>query len=344
MAFFFIVAMTLPYSTESGAYMHNRLMIKLPFLMLPFALFSVPNWTKKDLHRLFYVFVLLLVFGSIKVLWAYWLNFEQATEEVGKGDAITHAVNHIRYSLMVVVGIMLLIELWRKQFVLKHQWERPLQIGIGLFLVVFLHILAARSGLVLFYALVFYYIMEYIYRSRRYFLGIGMLVFLLTLPLMAYKFVPSFQKKVNYVVWDFKKFQEGEIIGYSDGQRWLSWQIGWQIAKENPVLGVGAGDLKHEVWNHYETHYPSMDRQLYKMPHNQLLTVWAGSGLLGVVLFLAAFGYSFWYKKSRRFKLLTLFKTMLFLSFMVENTIENAVGIALFLLFELLFLKYLELD
>lgn len=344
MVFFFIVAMTVPYSTESGQYMHNRLMVKLPFLLLPFAFFSVPNWTKKEIQCLFYAFVGLLVFGSLKVLVEYSLNFEYATAAVGRGDTITHEVNHIRYSLMVVVGLMLLIYLYRKQFVWKYPWERWVQIGVGVFLLVFLHILAARSGLILFYLLISFYLVEYIYTSGKYMLGLVIFFFLMSLPFLSYQTIPSFKNKIDYVVWDFQEFQKGKTEGYSDGQRWLSWQIGWEIAKENPILGIGAGDLKKEVWGYYETHHPLMKPNLYKMPHNQFLTVWAGSGILGLCLFLWAYFLGFWQKKTTSFKLYFLFKAMLFLSFIVENTIENAIGIALFLLFEILFLKYIELD
>lgn len=342
--FFLIVFWTLPYSTDSSEYMFNRLLVKLPFLLLPFAFFSIPKLSRKTIHFLFYILLLFLCISSVQLLVEYAYNVEAAIEAIGQGAAITSEVNHIRHSLLIATGIALIAFLLDKGIVLKYKWEPYLLMGVCGFLIAFLHVLAARSGLVIFYLLILYVILKYIYRTGKFFNGMAIVLCLMALPVLAYQGLPSFKKKIDYVLWDFKQSQLGKRVGFSDGQRWVSWRAGLSIIKENPVLGVGAGDLKKEVWSYYQRVIPTLAEPLYKMPHNQFISVWAGSGLLGLFVFLWAFLVGLKEKKLRQFEPYLLFKGMILLSFLVENTIENAVGIAFYLFFELLFLKYLEAE
>jgi len=158
-------------------------------------------------------------------------------------------------------------------------------------------------------------------------------------PIVAYKAIPSLNIKVGYMLHDLDMFWQGKGNRFSDGQRIISLQAGLRVAKQNPILGVGAGDLKQSMKATYEQHFSSFP---YKLPHNQLITIAAGTGIVGLLLFLIGFFTPLFYRRNYRHPLFLTLHIIIFLSFLVENTIENSVGVAFYLLWLLITLKYLQ--
>jgi probable O-glycosylation ligase (exosortase A-associated) len=79
----------------------------------------------------------------------------------------------------------------------------------------------------------------------------------------------------------FTSIQEFESDG-SAGSRLVSWQAGWDIARENPILGVGVrnSSLITEQYGVQEGNNRAI--------HSQYLQLAADSGLVGLALYLAA--------------------------------------------------------
>jgi hypothetical protein len=78
------------------------------------------------------------------------------------------------------------------------------------------------------------------------------------------------------------------------------------------------------------------------MPHNQLVSVWAGTGLFGLFLFVLGGIYPLLSKKRYNEPHFLSICLIILFSFMVENTIENAIGIGFHLLFLLIGMNYLK--
>jgi O-antigen ligase/tetratricopeptide (TPR) repeat protein len=81
-------------------------------------------------------------------------------------------------------------------------------------------------------------------------------------------------------------------IDNSSKLRLNAWKWSWELIKEKPLLGVGAGnwkiaELKHENQQNEGFIY------IYKA-HNDFLETTAENGLIGGLLFLAIFGLIFW--------------------------------------------------
>ena len=108
-------------------------------------------------------------------------------------------------------------------------------------------------------------------------------------------------------------------------------------------MGVGAGDLPRETARLVNQYFPKY-LETPKMPHNQFLYILAGTGLLGLSLSLLAFYYPLWLNRYRRYYLFATFQVMVFVSFLVEYTIETAMGVAWYLFYTLFFMKMAEQD
>jgi len=334
---FLLVLLSSIYSSDFD-YTLERLRIKLPFLLLPFAFLVMPSLSKKTYYSLYYLFLLLMTAACIYTGINYLLHYDQIIEGMRMGQAIPTIGNHIRFSLMLALAILGGALLWHHQYFWKRNGERWLILAMTLFLFAFIHILSVRSGLLVLYLSIAFLAVRYIWLQKQWILGSLVLAGLFLLPWGAYQLIPSFKAKIDYSRHDLSMYLKGEGQMYSDAERLISLQVGWEIAKENLLFGVGAGDLRQEVKDRFSDQHP--DFSTYKMPHNQFMTILAGTGILGLAFFIFAFFYPLFYQKNFRNGLFFTLHIILFFSFLVENTIENAVGIAFYLLFLLMGLKY----
>ncbi len=342
--FFFLVLVSSMWS-EDSTYLMERLRIKLPFLLLPFVIISIPPFSERQYLSLFYFLVIVMFFSSLVVGNNYLQNFETITETINQGKVIPTPMHHIRFSLVLAFSILSGIVLWWKKFYLKYKWERHFIAFITVFLFYFIHVLSVRSGLFVLYFSILFFSVRYIYLTRRFKLGLATILGLVLLPIIAYKTIESFQAKVDYAKRDLEMYTLGKGKDYSDAERIISFEVGFEIGNKNPLFGVGAGDLKKEVEEYYATHF--IDVSTPKMPHNQFISTYAGTGIFGLLIFCFAFFYPLWYKGNYKDEIFASLHLIVFFSFMVENTIETAIGVAFYSFFLLIGINYLsgkELD
>ena len=335
---FFLVLVSALWS-EDGGYTLERLRIKLPFLILPFAFASVPSLKKREVLTVFYFLLLVMTVACIYVGMNYLANFDEVNEMIGRGKPIPTPSNHIRFSLVLAFTILAGIALVWEKFIFQFSWERWLLPLSTIFLFIFIHILSVRSGLLVLYLAILVTSLRYAFLSKRYGLIAIVLAILVSLPLVAYRTMPSFRQKINYARWDVRQYLEGNGQDYSDSERFLSMEIGLEIGNAHPVLGVGAGDLKQTVNEVYYDRYPELSP---KMPHSQFVSMYAGTGLLGLGVFLFSFLFPLFYKRRYQSLIFLGFHTIIFFSFFMENTVENNFGVSFYLLGVLLGIRYLE--
>ncbi|MCB0641079.1 MAG: O-antigen ligase family protein [Phaeodactylibacter sp.] len=336
---FLLVLVTALWSGDLD-YTMERLRIKAPFLILPFAFMSIPRFKRRELLFVLYFLVLVMFVASIYVGLNYLANFEAINDMIGRGKPIPTPSNHIRFSLVLGTSILAGGALFHENFYLRYSWERYLIGGITLFLFAFIHVLSVRSGLVVLYISMLCLGSWYVYHTRRYALGAGLVMAMVLLPIIAYQTIPSFQTKLRYAQWDLRQYMQGTGKDYSDSERITSVEVGLKIGNQHPFIGVGAGDLKSEVRRLYAGEYG--DIAAPKMPHNQFVSIYAGTGLSGLLIFLIGFFYPLYYQKNYKNILFVAFHIIIFFSFMMENTIENNFGVSFYLLFLLLGLNYLD--
>lgn len=329
------------FGTVDWPYYLERLKIRLPFLFLPLAFALFIPFSKKQFSGLLYFLVIVMTLSGIKVLGNYLLHYEVITESFLVGKSIPTPYNHIRYSLLTAFAIIAGIHLVQDRFYLKWKWEKSLIIFCTTFLFILIHILSVRSGLLALYLALFYLIIRLTIVYKKYKTGLAILASLVLLPYIVYRTVPSFKNKVDYSIYDYKSYMVGKKKSYSDIGRFTSIEVGLALAKQSPLMGVGAGNLKKEVHAYYQKNLPQIkDKAFWKMPHNQFISILAGTGIIGLLIFLFALFYPLFYKKNYTNSLLVCFYLMFLTSFLSENTIEGQIGTTFFLIFLLIILNY----
>lgn len=310
--------------------------IFLPFLLLPLGFLQLPRLSQLELSLLFFIFIILASLVCIGVGINYALDFKYITNSINLGKSIPTPVHHIRFSLLVAFSVVVGIWLIYERFFWRKPWERYLIGGLTAFLFIFQHILSVRSGLVVMYAACGLMMIYLIFLSKKMWLFAVLVPLMFIVPLTAYWTIPSLQNKVRYLLYDLDMMRHGNLDGFSDGQRFISWKMGIDIIKEKPVLGIGMANLKDNLAERYQAEYPDLKP---KKPHNQFLTIGAGTGLVGLSIFLVLFFTPLFYKKHYQRPPFMAFYTIIILSFLFENTLATSVGMSCFLFFALVMVQ-----
>jgi O-antigen ligase len=341
--------LTIPFFTvlisglwsEDLVYWLSRVRIRLPYLVLPIALMFLPPISKKQFLSLLYVFLITISINMSVVLINFAFHSELIIQHLGQGIPMPFLKAHIVYSLMAAFAVMVGWELWTVRFYVLSPIESKYILGMTIFLFIGMHIISVRSGLMALYICLFVKSLLFIFKYKKRSLGFYGLALIVCLPLVAYFTLPSLQNRINYTIWDLKHYAENQSFQKSDSERIISLRMAWQIVKQNPILGVGSGDLMNAISTEYATQYPNFK---VKEPHNNFLFVWLSTGLLGLIAFLFSFAYPLFYKKNYKNDLFLLLHTVMLVSFSVDYIVEGTFGTFFYIFFVCLFLKFFELS
>ena len=319
-------------------YWLERTQVRLPFLVLPWAFANLPALTGRQMRLVLYVLVWALTIICLGSAINISLHFDDMLVRIGQGDPIPVPRSHIRFSLILATGILAGGRLWLEGFYWRRRWERHFLGAALIFLFLFIHILSVRSGIAGLYVVLLFSLGWYVWHTRRWGIGLVALVVLLVVPAIALKTLPSFEMRVQYMLWDWQQYRQNTGNTYSDAERIISLRVGWQLWQENPWLGIGDGDLPDGVQRIVNEQYPQYG-DAPKLPHNQFLYILTGTGIIGLVLSLVAFITPVTVRRYRQFFLFAAFQVLIFTSFLVEYTIETSIGVAFYLFYTLWFMK-----
>jgi len=315
-------------STNTQDWLHH-IKLKLPFLILPWTIFALQPFSKKTIQIIHNVFIGTVVVSAIQVGLNYALNFEEITQSIARGKSIPTPVDHIHYGIMVSYAAIASLIYAIKSSHLKMRIIYGLLFSI---LFAYAHFLAVRSSIVITYAAVALIVFWNVIKYKKYTIGVVAIAALFTFPYLAYKSIPSLQNKVRYMLYDLEQFQKGKGNNYSDSERLMSYELATELIKKQPVFGHGIGDLRSIMKSMHVDRYGEKEKYIY--PHNQYLYILAGCGVIGFVLFF--FGLLSPILFSKRNILLASLCLIMFVSFLVENTVQRAVITAFFLFFILI--------
>jgi O-antigen ligase len=318
-------------------YFKARLRIKLPYVLLPLLFIVLPDFSPRKRNTYLLFLIVLLSLTSIGILVNYLLYTEEINMLIKRGKPMPTPRNHIRYSMLVVLGIIAGGYLASIKFIWRFSFEKYLIPALTGFLFIFLHILSVKTGLVVLYASLIFIIFRYFLFSRYYVIALVCLAGLILLPFVAYHTIPSFKSKINYTQYDYQMYAQGQGEVYGDAGRIISLRVGWDIFRSKPILGTGAGNLRKEVEKKFQSEEVEYWETL--MPHNQFIFVLAATGIVGLAIFLYAFFFPLIYQKRYKSFLVSTFCFILFVLFMVDHPCETALGVAYHSFFLLLFLS-----
>lgn len=317
-------------------YWEVGLQVKLPFLLLPLAFNFLPHFSAKQLQAITLIMAAMLLAGT-----AYSISFliRDPVLYITQYN-VSHLLptpvyqDHVRFSLSIALFIIWSVYTW--PFLLSRGIKWCLGVSIGI-LVLYLHILAAKSGLIALYLFIIAWSVYLLFVKRK-LVGIIIALAIPLFVLFAVKFIPTFWIRSTYVGFTYFQLRAGDRSGnYGDIGRLISYDIALKIIKQHPVNGIGTGDLMAEMKNGYDQWFPTVVPYSRIIPHNQFLIVGLGCGIPAMLLFtLWVFMPLASIRKNRQSFFFFMVWLVLFIQLLIEPIFEVQMGVFVYLFFLLL--------
>lgn len=319
----------------------DQMRIKLPLLLMPIAFAG--NWqlSSKQWRFIGFLFLLLLFISTCWSLLQYLQNSQHINASYLKAKTIPTPLqnDHVRYSWLVCVGILLSFLLYKSAITAV----RIMLAIVAVWFLIYLHLLAARTGLFSFYITLLLYLVWKATTSRSKKIVLLTAMVLVLLPLLAWLTLPTFQNRVKYFVYDYSYIKSGAYLpGANDGGRTLSLQAGWHILQQHPG-GVGSGDVYNEANVWYTKNISNIQPTDRLYPSSEWLLYGDAAGWIGFVLFTAIMLVPFFMRPAaHNFFWIALNATAAF-TFMFDIGLEVQYGVFLYAFVVLWWWKWLPI-
>ncbi len=291
--FFFIHLIGLIWTTnlQEGLANVNR---AIPFLLFGY-LWLAAKYEKRDQYMV--AFILGLVSCSLlahyNLLHSNYPDYliEGIVSGKRNGAETSPFLSHLNYAPILSLGIYFL--LWSLLKNISNIKELIIKSLLTILLFSNLIFSTGRAGFLMLIALIIALVVEH---SRN--LRIATLKLLVLIPLgiiSVYFLSDSVKNRVDEGIKDVQTFSENP--NSSVGLRYVFAIHSFDLFKENPVFGVGTGDLKDEYKNIIRAGYENL--VVPNNPHNQFLMTGSTLGLFGLIILFLMFFLSFKFSDSR---------------------------------------------
>jgi O-antigen ligase len=232
--------------------------------------------------------------------------------------------DYVRFSWMVVTAVFLGFKSFLTEAEKKIQFVLLILLSC---LIVYLHMLASKTGLLCLYCGVCIYILHLFLIEKKWKSGLMLIMLFFATAITAYNTLPTLRNRVHYVLYDFSLYSKGTPApGYNDAARWLSIRAGYTITKEHPVTGVGFGDILPSVEQWHAKNNPGGFAYERFRPACEWLVYGAGAGVLGMLCFSIGIFLLLFRNRSNSLVSLILPITSL-VPLLTDDTLEGQFGV-----------------
>lgn len=148
----------------------------------------------------------------------------------------------------------------------------------------------------------------------------------------------SFKKRIYKLIWEYNLYKNGnQAYGHSLVQRIILWKTSLSLIKENPIIGVGTGDVRNAFQERF-VNENSVLKGSGLRSHNQYLSITVTLGIIGLLVFLFSLIYPATSLKIWSFSPYFYLFVIMTISMLWEDTIESQVGVTTFAFFSSIYL------
>jgi hypothetical protein len=306
----------------------NTVLIKLPLISISVGLLAA-NLSANQIKQLIWLLTVLVFVGCAWSIFEFLINHQFIIKSylVAKVMATPLDEDHIRYSWLVVLTIIVL--LWQMD-IQSTRKEKIIGASIILFLIIYLHLLAAKTGLLCLYVAILFYVINFIFNKRNFKKGFIILLLLFVISFTSYQLFPTLHNRIQYTLWDYQQYSNGQFIaGSDDGNRINSLIAGLNIVQSKPFTGEGFGDLTKSINNWYSIHLPYSASYERIIPLNEWMIYAAASGWIGMCLFSIGLFILFLKVFSKNIFSIII-GIVLLIPFLFDDVIEGQFGVTIF--------------
>jgi hypothetical protein len=259
----------------------RRCQMKLPLLLLPIAFLSYPALPKHWFTNISWLFIGLTMLGCCWSLSQYMANYQTITEGYLRAKVMPTPFdnNHLWFSYAVVVSLLLLYQI---PHINIKKSGKAITYLLTAFFVVYLHLLAAKTGLACLYLATLIQVVVWMFQPSNRKKAIIILLAMIALPVIAYTTIPTFRNRIQYIRYDIGEMLKGNTTReLNDGARLRSIKAGWEIYQTDQLKGVGIGDMMPLTQQWYNQQVPPLQPWEKLMPSSEWIIYPMSAGILG---------------------------------------------------------------
>ena len=329
---FLMVAAGFFLTEDKQKFLHD-LIIKLPFLVIPIIFLNQDVKKKEHVVAFFQLFIFLAFLVGLVSFVNYLVNKKEIDELILQAKPIPiffGELNHIYFSFMLAFSIFL-VPLNVSKNIPRLRWFNRFMMVSNL---IFLHVIAARTGLLAFYIAIFVLLVLYGIRSGKILTTSIILVVIGVVGFASVKKVDALNNRYVKTLEDIQAYRNGEDINYySISMRFEYWDKALKVFYHNPIFGTGGGDVKPDMRKIFEQENSKLEKVNRKGPHNQYFEEMAARGVLGFILMMLILFYPLPGILKNKDNLSLSFLIIILVSFCVESVLQRQVGISFFVFF-----------
>jgi len=342
MAVLFLIPLVTGAWSEDRATWLAIMQMKLPLLLLPFFSPVLSLIPRRPLTLLLAGMVLLLVMACMISLLPYFADAAGMASSYLRASVIPVAMDndHVRFGWVLAIAWLFLMHvLFSGQCPISRNTKWAV-IAVLVFLAVYVHLLASRTGLLGFYLVNLLLAVGYLSRKGR----TALLATLCLLPLLAWALFPTFRNRLRFMHWDYQNYsRSGYTEGLSDAPRLISLRAGRDLLRNHPLRGTGFGDLRAGMEAWYDSRAPYLKAYERLLPSNEWLLHGAAAGIFGMLAFLFAVSGPLFIRTGPYRWLWRGFHLLALSGFVYEIGLETQYGVFLYAFFSS-WIRVLALD
>lgn len=284
---------------------------KILYLFVPISMYCLLITDKQKLFGKFLFGACSLIQAIFAIL--FFIQHKTETEylySIGKVLPVIK-IQHVQIAVLIsFTTIMMISVLFSK----TNKWIKISSFITSFCLIIFLHIFAVRTGIVLLYVMMILYLgLKLIEFKKWKMLAIVVILF----PILIFTFYQNsttLKSKISYMKYDILQFKNHDknAFQYSDSRRLNSIKIGIEIANKYPFFGCGIGDIKDECAKIYKEENSSAESKFYYLPHSQYVYFISCFGyLFGFILIICFIYPVVYFAKQKNYLLTTLYSGLL---------------------------------
>lgn len=248
-----------------------------------------------------------------------WVNYFYGTD-------LAYSIHPSYLAMFVLISVFISFESWYDHSIKIH--FRLGWLTLGVLLSVSIYFISSRAGILAGLLMILFYagIKIITHKNSRLIWIIAIISLLSLLPLIRNN------DRVNNFLKGFSE-KDGIITLSEQDERIIIWKSAINLIAQNPLLGVGIGDVRSELTEEY---IRAGEEKLGKEKlnaHNQFLEIFLEDGAIGIALFLFIMGFMIFIAIRERNLLFGLFILMMIVFFMFETVLYRLAGVAFFSLF-----------
>jgi O-antigen ligase len=305
---------------------------KLPFLFFPLIIIALKQLPQRKLVQIAVFYIYMCYFTAAVSVFVYFRNKDYFDILILQAKSIPvsfgYGVFHIQFSILLALSILLGLWLVWKPMRSSTWYFKLFLICVTILNFFFMHILAARTGLIAIYLILIFVVIGVLFKNypKK---AIYITLFLALLVVAMFQFSDSLKNRLINTGEDLKVVMTLDNPNeQSLATRVEAWRISLILIKENPITGIGLGDVESRMWAKYPEANTRLQPRNYKKPHNQFLETALQGGIFAFIfLTLIFFVY---YRNNKRFLLVKSFLFLFIFSFIFESMLERQVSTVAF--------------